>query len=154
MSTEKNIYKNRLLLLASFLETLPEERFDYNHWVGKDWGGKSDLSCQTTACALGWATTIPELADAGLMLIPSPNSVRHGGVVSLRQEREFIEKELGLFFAPNRAGEVVFDLDDYEFDFLFIPDGGSMFERKALKSSATAKEVAAHIRFFVENKYQ
>jgi hypothetical protein len=56
----------RLLLLADFLEKLPPERFNYGEWVGKDWGGKQDLSCGTTACALGWACTMPEFQALGL----------------------------------------------------------------------------------------
>ena len=57
-----------LLDLANFLDKLPPERFKYNDWVGKDWGGKLDLSCGTTACALGWATQIPSIAAKGLRL--------------------------------------------------------------------------------------
>jgi hypothetical protein len=30
--------------LADFLDRLPEERFDYTRWVGRDWRGSPDLS--------------------------------------------------------------------------------------------------------------
>ncbi|MGH7749129.1 MAG: hypothetical protein ACREQ5_30855, partial [Candidatus Dormibacteria bacterium] len=59
----------RLLRLADFLENdVPADRFDFAHWVGKDWAGAPDLSCGTSACALGWATTIPEFQALGLKL--------------------------------------------------------------------------------------
>jgi hypothetical protein len=57
--------------LADFLDRLPEERFDYTRWVGRDWRGSPDLSCGTTACAIGWATTLPSWRAAGLALQPS-----------------------------------------------------------------------------------
>lgn len=59
----------RLLKLADFLEKLSRKRFDYSCWVGEDWEGKQDLSCGTTACALGWATTIPSFRRVGLRLV-------------------------------------------------------------------------------------
>lgn len=58
----------RLNVLARKLDTVPEVRFNYRRWVGSDWRGKPDLSCGTTACALGWATTIPEFVALGLRL--------------------------------------------------------------------------------------
>lgn len=59
----------RLLKLADFLDALPPARFDYGVWVRSDWQGSSDLSCGTAACALGWATTIPEFRKMGLRLV-------------------------------------------------------------------------------------
>lgn len=42
--------------LCDLLESLPRECFDYGRWASG-----ADLNvCGTTACALGWATTIPE----------------------------------------------------------------------------------------------
>lgn len=60
--------RRRLLKLADFLKKLPANRFDYTSWVGLDWQGKQDLSCGTTGCALGWATTMPEFRRLGLRL--------------------------------------------------------------------------------------
>lgn len=150
----KNIYKNRLLLLASFLENLPEGRFNYGHWVGKDWQGKQDFSCGTTACALGWATAIPELADAGLIMVKGENIGRNGGVVCLRSEAKKEGFVLNYYHA-NKAAEHVFDLNEDEFNFLFIPDSeeNTMYGRRMPNERASAKEVAAHIRFFVDQKY-
>ena len=60
-----------LLELADFLKELPPERFDYESWVGRDWQGAPDLSCGTTACAAGWATTLPSFQKLGLQLVRS-----------------------------------------------------------------------------------
>ena len=68
MPITRAVSNRRLLKLAAFLEKLPRKRFEYSYWVGTDWKGKTDLSCGTTACALGWATTIPEFRVAGLKL--------------------------------------------------------------------------------------
>jgi hypothetical protein len=152
---------HRLLLLADFLETkvLPE-RWDYETIVGADWGGAPDLSCGTTGCALGWATQIPELHDAGMRLIAgSPDMQRRfapegGGVVV----------DAITIFAQARE---VFGLTKEEVDYLFDPSYASYdFESRDPESPgyttlvgaanllgpyATASEVAAHIRAFVSN---
>lgn len=49
--------KERLLKLADFLDTVPAEKFDLRTW-----------QCGTTACAVGWACTMPEFQDEGLVL--------------------------------------------------------------------------------------
>ncbi len=55
----------RLLVLAEFLETkVPRDKFNLG-----DWATSLDSNeCGTAACAVGWATTIPAFADAGLRL--------------------------------------------------------------------------------------
>jgi hypothetical protein len=58
---------NRLIKLATYLEKLPKngklpnkKTFDLTYW-----------SCETTACAVGYASTIPCLKRAGLELTSS-----------------------------------------------------------------------------------
>jgi hypothetical protein len=71
----------RLLILAAFLETVPEHKFSLSSW--RDTGlerltleerlsgyyisNKKLLnnSCGTTGCAIGWACTIPEFIEDG-----------------------------------------------------------------------------------------
>lgn len=122
----------RLLALARFLEKLPINRFSYNRWVGNDWRGKPDLSCGTTACAMGWATTMPRFRRLGLVM----NSL---GVPVLRDH-------WGL-----EAAEKLFALTPKQAEFMFIP---SRSYRQELSPgiSATASEVAAHIRRFVARR--
>ena len=51
---------DRLLTLADFLETVPPEQFSMNVW-----------SCNTAACACGWAARIPEFQKAGFRMARS-----------------------------------------------------------------------------------
>lgn len=60
--------RKMLLELADLLDNLPKERFCYGFWVGEDWEGSPDLSCGTSACAAGWATTLPSFRAKGLYL--------------------------------------------------------------------------------------
>lgn len=146
------VYKRRLLRLAELLEKLPPHRFDFGHWAGTDWEGAANLSCGTTACALGWATSIPAFRRLGLHLYD------RGGRpwVGIGDDT----KET----SPQHAGWVVFGLDETEFNFLFVPWGDQAyseegddirrrFKRPSPDRSSTAKEVAKNIRWFVNHKY-
>lgn len=146
--------KKRLLMLADFLDNLPEERFDYSHWAGDNWGGKSDLSCGTTACALGWATTIPELAEAGLVMHrpASHHDNEEDPLVCLRARVGTIDPRFDcLSKFPEEAARQVFGLSKSEYEWLFIPN---TFHKDVGSPSryATAKEVATHIRKFAATK--
>jgi hypothetical protein len=142
MSGLDELYLGRLERLAAFLEALPPERFEFERWVGKDWGGKEDLSCGTTACALGWATTIPEFRELGLRLrLRSDGS----GVVAM----EYKNIEHG-WDPAHDAAEKVFGLDFWQAEHLFVPGSSP----GSLPRNATATQVAAHIRAFVEEQRQ
>jgi hypothetical protein len=127
----------RLLKLADFLDTLPRERFDYSTWVGMDWKGAQNLSCGTKACALGWAATIPEFRRLGLRLSPY---------------REVINVKTGAEHS-NAAAQHTFGLTESEARLLF--EGVDMTEGEyhiVLRSEATPKQVATHIRRFVKHR--
>lgn len=150
----KNIYKNRLLLLADYLDKLPPERFNYNVWVGTDWKGKWDLSCGTKACALGHACTIPELRDAGLRLVREGSNGVSGGIVVLAQHLAKEDFDPSNYHCSETRS--VFDLTEDEFELLFVPydhSGMTWEKRRAPNSDATAQDVADHIRHFVKFKY-
>jgi hypothetical protein len=123
----------RLLLLAKKLESLPRGRFNYDVWVGGDWGGKKDLSCGTVACALGWATTLPSLRKAGLRMC-NEGDYGYVGLVG-GSCPEFADPSI-------YAATVVFALTVDEARHLFIPDA-------EVGINATAKRVAKKIRYFV-----
>jgi hypothetical protein len=155
----------RLLVLADFLEKLPEERFNYARWVGSSWAGKPDLSCGTTACALGWAGTIKEFNSLGLEIVslgldPDGSGRHHIGF-----------KSHGKVVEPIRAAIELFGLNYEEAEFLFTPDStlemgaaedgvfwtkvledGNGDEIRSPDSSANARQVARHIRLFVEHR--
>lgn len=78
-SRDRRVGNARLLKLCTErLDTLPPGRYNHSHWVGGDWGGKTNLSCGTTACAMGWATTIPSFRRLGLKLDPVHRRIIYG----------------------------------------------------------------------------
>lgn len=129
-----------LIILAEKLETIPKERFNYNVWVGENWGGRVDLSCGTTACAMGWATTIPALRKLGLRM----------------SRTEFIPRvDLDLYNNPSMrfmdsgvysASLLIFALSRPEHRLVFLPEGGDI--------KMTPGNVAIRIRKLVDFRVQ
>lgn len=73
------IKAKRLLKLADKLKTVPDANFNMGQWFGDDTTSlgatlPDPIMCGTAACALGWATTIPEFHRAGLGLFRSYGS--------------------------------------------------------------------------------
>jgi len=103
---------DRLLYLAQFLRTLPRKKFNYDNWVGWDWEGKPDLSCGTSACALGWATTLPRFRRLGLRL----------------NEKSFavVNVKTGIKRSISVAMDTFF-LTEEEANYLFIPQDGEQY---------------------------
>lgn len=74
------MYTQRLNLLADFLETVPHHKFNLGNWRHADANSSNhlqyvklirdsmllDMNCGTTACAVGWACTMPEFIERGL----------------------------------------------------------------------------------------
>lgn len=60
--------KDRMLEWAAFLDKVPEHSFDMGHYGVSEKPMEGEALCATAACALGWATAIPEFAEAGLEL--------------------------------------------------------------------------------------
>ena len=87
------MFKDRLELLAEKHEYDHEmqARFDYNRWVGQDWKGMQDLSCQTKACSMGWACTIPAFQALGLSL--EYDFDREYGIITLSNQDGDFERE-------------------------------------------------------------
>jgi hypothetical protein len=136
----------RLLVLADFLEKLPPERFDFSRWVGSDWKGARDLSCGTTACAFGWATTA--LPEADLWLRGDGYAyVCHG-----------TWKGDPNFDATVDAADKAFGIEVDDLELLFTPCDHDDEEHEEsdccdqLPESASASDVAAHIRQFVAGR--
>ena len=138
------IRKALLLKLADLLEKLPRKRFRYAQWVGDDWKGKADLSCGTAACALGWATTMPEARKLGLRMRMGANGL--GYVARLGQRLGQDEDDLDQLHSSLEAA-AVFGLTYREAQWLFVP---SLDGLTSPGVNATAKTVAKHIRTFVE----
>lgn len=130
----------RLLKLAAKLEKLPRKRFDYASIVGYGWKGAQNLSCGTTACAIGWAATMPEFRRLGLRLERDKWST--AAYVAENDVREF-------------GGLVCFSLTQNDWRYLFQPsyDGTNYMDGSTcyndLPATVTPKQVAKHIRKFV-----
>jgi hypothetical protein len=135
-----------LLKLADLLESLPPERFDYSIWAGDSWNPQVPLKapvCGTPACALGWATTLPEL---GLELVRDQHCVlvRATDDPSLR---------------ATQAAARAFDIEENDAEYLFVPETPDPLAHEEDENDyespgeeASAAEVAAHIRSFVKSR--
>lgn len=72
--------KAKLRTWAKFLRTVPEHKFDMGTWGRPDYreDGFAYMpkvpTCASAACALGWATAIPEFNAAGLELRAPPGA--------------------------------------------------------------------------------
>ncbi len=75
MSEFRHWHRNRLLKLARLLNTKKvAAHFNLNNWLTgelKDLVSKKK-DCGTTACAVGWACTIPQFRKAGLRIYNNP----------------------------------------------------------------------------------
>jgi hypothetical protein len=116
----------RLLLIADKLDKVDESKFNFAYYfsrngsclVGYEWNINE---CGSAACALGFATTIPEIRDAGLTA-----------------------KDISMGMAQRVLG-----ISYEELNYLFYPGEGNAYNNCPLPTSATSKEVSAHIRNFV-----
>ena len=126
--------KDRLLLLADFLEKLPPERVDYHRWVGAGWKGHQDLSCGTSACALGWAATMPEFQALGLRIRSKKGFNAYVGLEGV---------EAPSFAAPYKAAKKIFDLKEGDAEYLFAPEDDDY--------AYSPVQVARKIRWFVDS---
>lgn len=144
MITRKGGLK-RLEMVAKKLDSVPHHQFNFARWVGADWKGNSDLSCGTTACALGWGTTIPALRKAGLRLIQNPYNGKGAEVRLAKDYPNGKPKEGEDFYLHTslEAAQEIFCITREEAKFLFLPGYSH------LSIVATAKGVADHIRAFI-----
>lgn len=102
--------KRRLRVLRDHLKTVPKKHFNLSDWVEID-GGEikngaiANVGCGTTACAMGWAASIPEFSKAGLKL------AREFGYIA-----PFYEGLDGF-----EAARAFFDIDYMDAVYLFAP---------------------------------
>jgi len=122
--------------LAALLDSLPADRFDYAMWVGNSWQGNEALSCGTTACAAGWATTLPNYRAAGLyMRARWPSS----GIVVDRHS----------CLAGCDAMASVLAISEADAEWLFMPCTWHPVWPRSPSTDASAAEVASHIRYYL-----
>ena len=130
--------------------------FNFEQWVSDRWRGKPDLSCGAPACALGRATTIPELQKLGLVLRRSKPSRFGYGALGVGYV-DLFENEVADYLAASdcsvAAAMRVFELTSDEAYYLFVPSDAcseALFGADSVPSDdASPREVAAHIRDFI-----
>lgn len=101
--------RERLALLAARLESIPPKHFNLKSWVETNGHplGKAVRSpgvCGTTACAAGWACTMPEFKELGLEFC---------------KDGSYAPK-----YKARTGGEALmafFDINNYEMNNLFSP---------------------------------
>jgi len=139
-----------LLQLADFLkQPTPSAHFNYTCWVGYDWAGKPDLSCGTSACALGWSTVLfPNI----LHLERIHSSVARVIHVDLDPT---IVRHHSHYYTSIQSAMLAFGLQEWQAEYLSTPDEEPTEELydqldKAPREGASAHQVAQHIRRFVK----
>ncbi len=140
----------RLLVLADFLEKLPDERFNFGHIVSRDWAGDQGLSCGATACALGWCPSIPEFRSLGISLF---RDTARPTEIGIRLPDDDPCPGDSLKHSLEVAGRL-FGLSDFGAEWLFMPNTphDESDDDESPGSDASATEVATHIRRFVAER--
>jgi hypothetical protein len=159
-------HANRLVKLAQVLKTVKKENFYLGTWFDGDGGiteefskagieidkaitDKQILECNTTACALGWAASIPAFQRLGLKL----EFDRHDDVASV----SLYDKTTGeritddsfeaarVFFGLRVDEEDTFE-DANEPTYLFSPESYySELEARGVDTNQTYREIDTHI---------
>lgn len=98
----------RLRELADLLDRVPERKFNMNTWANElphDLDPMKEDECGTTACVLGWATTLPFARKLGARIEPMGWGV---GIVRTHASD-----------LPREAARELFGLTDFEQTALF-----------------------------------
>lgn len=146
----KAVTKRRLLKLVELLRALSPKKFYFGRWIGEQsknnylpptYTGETDPNtCGTTACAAGWATTIPSIRKAGLRI--------HDGEIIFGR---IFGRAGSLGSRGIRAAALAFQMTEDETGYLFLPNNEPDGICSPLDVDATAKQVARHIEKFVES---
>lgn len=105
--------KRRLKTLAKFLATkVKPENFHMEAWANVIDNGRP--ACGTTACALGWATTIPSFRRAGLRLTKDRHQNIYITLGDMRHSRKDHPADRSI-----EAAKKFFGIDTGEAEYLF-----------------------------------
>ena len=166
--TTTKTHARRLLKLAKFLKTIPDEKFDIGIW-------KTERKCGTVCCAVGWATNIPEFNRLGLISIKHnfdvfdyriqfrpKNKSEDARIKRLKR----VSDDFGFMVGDGgyEAGMMFFGLNDEQFTRLFMPEGytkkgkilgcmNPLVDSKYVVPDPTPKRVAQKIVRYVRKLY-
>lgn len=148
-----SVYKDRLLQLATLLDSISLEAYNAEPWAQNVNGTPA---CNTVGCAIGWAATIPELQNLGMMMV---NVNLNGDVYGTTYVCLQADAQNPDYILSNedsqKVGMFVFGMTAEEYNSVFNASvacdwlGGS----NSPDMNAGPAEHAAHIRSFVEAKY-
>lgn len=164
-------YRRRLLVLVEFLRSVPGRRFDYGLFADSTFSGSlTGSDCGTTACAIGWATEVPEFRDLGLRMVSG--MVVRFGISEVAYKQAWPSMREVDFQLVNGAGAWtseresclnsvyldVFGLGPKEGAYLFVPNMPSIKVRahdlpEGLGPAASPAEVADRILLFADARY-
>lgn len=146
MKNNPRCYINRLRKLADFLEELPPKVFDFGKYAEPASYIKPvkvcGKVCNTVACAIGWAPSIPQFRRLGVKLRTVETDYGFKLIVPSLDGRDADWEEIS---------ERLFGLDINEHEQVFMP-GRKINGYSGLKGNATAITVAKHIRKFCDLK--
>ena len=148
-----HVGQRRLLKLAEFLRELSPKRFNFGRWVGSDWGGAQDLSCGTTACAVGWMPAIPFFRRVGVYFTKG----EFGEAVVSLKKKGMSGRHVKVSFDSIDTAVQVFGLSVDQAEALFTHNAnlysksGSAKLLSGLGSNASAARVAWQIEKFVDH---
>ena len=142
--------KKRLLALADLLDGLPEGKFDFGTWgsVNKSAPAGADALreanfCGTTACALGWAPSLPFAKRLGFKLEVREATDPLGRGAGFKYA-EFTKN--GTYVSSEDVAEELFGLGEGAMGYIFHP---SVLNRH----DESAHGVASAIRAFVNIRF-
>ena len=137
----KKYHIKRLEKLYAFLGTVKPVKFNFGSWAenNNEPYKEPDLNvCGSTACALGWAGSMPEFRKRGLKLVWDQNWEE--------ANVEYVDKHDD-WFGAERAGAVFFGLSYDEACELFIPD-----ESENRPSDMPLSQYRRRLRRFIDRK--
>jgi hypothetical protein len=152
------MHRDRLLLLASYLEdSVPPGHFNMGGWVRGQWDTRGLRGEGVTACALGWATEVPELKALGLRLEKVPSNeysderYLQGAVTFPGVSNEIDENAFYGYNVSIVSAQLCFGLDELQARFLFVGAKLIGYDWRGPGDDETdPKAMADHIRRFLE----
>jgi hypothetical protein len=100
--------RKRLLILANFLDTVPEEKFNLESWRDcSPFSNRSDdalldTACGTTGCAVGWACVIPELKAEGLSWQDNPQYMKYSSWLAVQRFFDISDEVSQVLFSDSK----------------------------------------------------
>lgn len=147
----KKHHIDRLEKLYDFLGTVKPAKFNFGAWGASNIGATDLNVCGTTACALGWAASMPEFRKRGLKLQWSVATVGPGDKES--EAVVVLKDKDGQLYNGEDAGREFFGLTSDEADYLFLPKGYGWDSDDSIgEEDMSVKDYRKGLRKFINKK--